>query len=102
MRAININKKGKYNFRIFLQVIVLFGFIVSTIYFAIKIAAIGDKLTFLNKKEVEIESRNRELSLEIVSSTSLSKFSDESRNLGFIKPSNILYIKAEEAVAKLP
>ena len=102
MKVINTGKKGKSNLKIFLQLTILLGLVVSTIYFAILTSVVGDKLTILEKKETEIKSGNRELSLQIVSSSSLSKLSQESHDLGFIKPSNILYIKAEEAVAKLP
>jgi hypothetical protein len=100
MRRINIKQKNSY-IMVF-PILILMLFLASTIYFSVHLAMIGDKLVRLSKNESDLSKINRELSLEIIKSTSLSQLSNESSALGFGVPSNIVYLKAEETVAKLP
>ncbi len=75
---------------------------ILTIYMAIQAASYGAKMKFIEDKIIKIDRENREISSQLVSGSSLGGFSEKAEELGFIKPTNILYIESLEPVAKLP
>ena len=83
-----------------LPVLVLFG--IFTVYLTIESATSGAQLAELERKAAEIARENQRLSGEIVRSSSLKDLGKKAEEMGFIKPQEVVYISADEAVAKLP
>lgn len=77
-------------------------FVIAQIYFALQTATSGARLSKLESEEVSLSDKNRSLSSQLVELTSLTKASDQSTNLGFVKPQKILFAQGESFVAKLP
>ncbi len=79
--------------------VLVFG--ILTIFMAIEAASVGAKLTLLDQKASELVKENNDLSGRLVSSTSLLELSGRTEELGFTKPTNIVYITREDVVASL-
>ena len=65
----------------------------------------GRKGTELSRKEREIYElmqSNEQIQMQIVKSSSLITLSENSDELGFIVPTNVVYLDKSLAVAKLP
>ena len=63
-----------------------------TVFLGISAAGYGARLSLLERKIHELETQNKDLSQELVSSTSLQELSSKVSELGFIKPTNIVYV----------
>jgi hypothetical protein len=81
---------------------VLVLFFVSTILLAIEVSTLGATLVNLEQEELKLVKENRELSNQLIQASSLKKVGEKSQDLGFIKPTKILYIGKDEVVARLP
>lgn len=79
--------------------LVVFG--VFTVYLGIETAGYGARLTQLEKKAHELEVHNKDLSQKMISSTSLTDLTKKSSELGFVKPTNIVYVGVP-SVAQAP
>lgn len=77
-------------------------FIASYIFLTLQTVASGSKYALLEKEGKEIVKQNKELSMELMDSTSLSQINEKSERLGFVKPDKTIYIGKTETVAKLP
>lgn len=82
----------------FLAIVVLGGFTFITI----ETATSGAELSVLERKEAILSEENRELKDTIVKDSSLVEMDEKSQDLGFTKPSQIIYINGKEEFAKLP
>lgn len=82
-----------------IMVVFLVLFALATIFLAIESFAQGAQLVGLESKEAQIESQNEELRSQLVTSTSLSKISDEAQQMGMIVPGKLIYINGEKPVA---
>jgi cell division protein FtsL len=83
-----------------LPVLVVFG--ILTVYVTIEAATSGAKLAELERRAAELSEENQRLSGEIVRSSSLRDLGEKAEEMGFSKPSEVVYISEKEAVAKLP
>jgi len=77
-------------------------FVVTQILFTIQTSATGSELISLEDKEKELFKESQKLSEELIYETSLTRSQLKADELGFIKTTNTVYIKSDEAVAKLP
>lgn len=77
-------------------------FVVSQIYFTIQMSAVGAYLVSFENKEKELMKESQKISEELIFETSLTRAEQKSNGLGFVKPEMTIYIKEDEAVAKLP
>jgi hypothetical protein len=77
-------------------------FIVATVFFAIEASTLGARLVELENEEVILIKEKQEYSNQLINSSSLSGMGEKAEQLGFIKPSDVIYISEKEAVAKLP
>lgn len=77
-------------------------FIVATVFFAIEASTLGAHLAKLENEEVVLIREKQEYSDLLINSSSLSGMGKKAEELGFIKPSDVIYISEKEAVAKLP
>ncbi len=82
--------------------VALAAFVAVSIFFTIQTSAYGATLASLEKQSQELKDKNEELKSKMVQSSSLSLIQDRTEELGFIKPSKVLYITNEETVAKIP
>jgi hypothetical protein len=93
-------KVGRYSvpityfiaFVVFISVIVLLN---------IHTATMGAKLSHLETKEEELIKQKHDLEDQVVRTSSLSKISEKAEELGFSNPSDVVYLTAEDPVAKL-
>jgi hypothetical protein len=72
------------------------------VYLTVETATSGAVLSDLERKETLLTEENRELSETIAKASSLNILETKTTELGYNKPSNILYITGKEEVAKLP
>jgi hypothetical protein len=82
----------------FLGIIVVGGFTFVTI----ETATSGAELSALERKESVLAEENRNLKDSIVKDSSLIEIDQKSQELGFTKPSQIIYINGKEEFAQLP
>lgn len=73
--------------------------VISSLFLTIETVATGSDLVGLQKQSDQLLSQQRELKSYLVSELSLSGLETKSIELGFVKPSNLLYIKDNESVA---
>lgn len=71
-----------------------------SIFYVAETASLGGRLAKVETQEAMLIDENRDLSDNLVSSDSLTSFSKDQEQLGFIKPIKTIYIRAEESVAK--
>jgi hypothetical protein len=84
----------------FLPILVVFG--LFTVYLTIEAATSGARLAELERQAVEIANENQRISGEIVRSSSLKDMGEKAEDMGFVKPTEVVYISEKDAVAKLP
>lgn len=77
-------------------------FVIATVFFAIEASTLGAHLAKLENEEVILIQEKQEYSNQLINSSSLSGMGEKAEQLGFKKPSNVIYISEKEAVAKLP
>ncbi len=71
--------------------------VVLTIYSTIK----GSEISYLEKQKQQLKLENEELIGKTVSTSSLTKISAASAELGLVKPQTIIYLNHEASVASL-
>ncbi len=77
-------------------------FVIATVFFAIEASTLGAHLAKLENEEAILIQEKQEYSNQLINSSSLSGMGEKAEQLGFKKPSNVIYISEKEAVAKLP
>lgn len=70
------------------------------VFFAVQTSAMGARIAFYEEEIQNIEKENDDLSRNLINSTSLTKLSQVSDELGYQKSGNMLYIHSEESFAK--
>ncbi len=73
-----------------------------SVFFTIQTSAYGATLAALERQALDLTEENELLQSQIVQSSSLSSINEMTEDLGFIKPTKVLYITDEETVAKVP
>lgn len=73
-----------------------------TVYVTIESSTSGAELSNMEKIEAKLTQENDDLSNELVGNSSLNTLESKASELGFAKPTKILYIGEEQKVAKLP
>ena len=103
-RKINIGRstepRTKFN-RTYVVMFPLFVFGIIAVFLAIEAASYGARLVHYDNEIIRIEKENRDLSDSLINATSLSKASESTEDMGFTKPSDIVYISKDDSVAKL-
>lgn len=99
MRKIN---KNKYSFKGILFWIPVALLVAGFVYLTIETATSGAELANLERKQTLLAEENRNLADLLVRTQSLSSLDGKTLELGFSKPSQILYVNTKEEVAKLP
>ncbi|RLC32136.1 hypothetical protein DRH13_02100 [Candidatus Woesebacteria bacterium] len=77
-------------------------FVIATVFFAIEASTLGAHLAKLENEETMLIKEKQEYSNQLINSSSLSGMGEKAEQLGFKKPSEVIYISEKEAVAKLP
>lgn len=76
--------------------------LVFGVYYIIESVSLGAQLAKTQREEYKLAEENRELSDSLIGTTSLSSFEKKTEEMGFVKPSDIVYLKGEAQVANLP
>ena len=97
MNRKKVNTKKKKITKLIIPIFV--AFIIATVLLTIQTATSGAKIANLEKKQEELAKENRELNDRLIRKSSLTKISEEADELGFVKPSDIIYLTPAEDVA---
>lgn len=93
VRPIRFEKKNA----IWLLVFMLFSL---QVFFAVQTSSAGADISNIEEEVGRLQKENEELSIKLISSTSLTKLSQESEKLGFKKYENTLYLQKIDSFAK--
>ncbi|HKC04647.1 MAG TPA: hypothetical protein VKC54_02140 [Patescibacteria group bacterium] len=94
------NFVGKY--RNFILLVVCGVLAISSVITTIGVSVSGAQISDLQKKEVILASEKRTLEGQLVKTSSVSELQTKSADLGFIKPSDIVYLSQSLPVANIP
>ena len=75
---------------------------VSSIFLSIESAVTGSTVAGLERQEKNLLAQNRDLEASLVKTLSNSELQEKSSELGFSKPTNLVYINDTAPVANLP
>lgn len=99
----NKNKSNIKRLREYVLLFVLVILVVANVFYTISGASNGAELTYVEAKVRELSFNNQSYQDKIMDNSSLKVVSEKAEELGFTKPSDIVYIAGESAVtAKLP
>ena len=70
------------------------------VFFAVQTSSMGAKIVLYEKKIQILETENTDLSMDLISLTSLTKLNQFSEEMGYKKIYNIFYIQPEDSFAK--
>lgn len=90
----------KINIYVFIVAFVILAF--SSVAMTIDIATSNLEVSRLEKTEAELLSQSNDFEDSLARVISISSLQDKSGGLGFIKPTNMVYVSQAEPVAKLP
>jgi len=96
MRKKETKKKRKFT-KLIIPVVVVF--VIATVLLTIQTATSGARIAQLEEKQDELTRENRELNDKLVRTSSLTQISEDASELGFHKPSDIVYLTSAEDVA---
>lgn len=97
-KILNIKRSKEF---VLLFVLVLL--VVANVFYTIGASSNGAELTYVEGKVKELSLNNQSYQDKIMDNSSLQGISVKAEELGFTKPSDIVYIAGESAVtAKLP
>lgn len=103
MKIKNFNKSSrKLHLGVFVGYVSIFIFVVLTIFLTIQTSLTGSKLARLEKEEEAYKRQKQEYISDFAKKSSVTAISLEAENMGYIKPSNIVYLTDNTAIAKLP
>ena len=74
----------------------------SSIFLTIESATTGVEVSRLEKTETDLSNQKRGLEEVLVKSLSSSTLQEKSTELGFVKPTDLVYLSQVAPVAKLP
>jgi len=101
-RRLQTNQKStRFNVPVAL-ISILSMFVVATVFFAIEASTLEAHLAKLENEEFLLAKEKQEYSNQLINLSSLSGMGEKAEELGFMKPSNVIYISEKEAFAKLP
>ena len=70
---------------------------------AVDVATSGAEISSLESQVAVLNQRNRELTAEVISASSVSEVGGASEELGFVKPEKTIYLTPNQGIfAKLP
>lgn len=74
-------------------------FVVSSVFLTIESVASGAEMANLKNRELQLLSQKQELNESFVKSISVSELQTQSVSLGFVKPTNLIYVQEGSSVA---
>lgn len=107
-KKINIKKVNKARGRSWsvkissLLIILTLLLLTSSVALAVESSTVGVEIAKLEDDEYQLSTRYNDLSDKLIRSNSLMSISDKAEEMGFIKPSDIVYTNKDETIAKLP
>lgn len=75
---------------------------VSSVFMTVETATSGAEVSVLHKQEIELSDEQRSLEESLVKTISLDGLEQKSVELGYVKPTTLVYVGSSEPVAKLP
>lgn len=76
--------------------------IASSVFLTVETATSGAEVAKLDKTVIEMGNQKRILEENLIKGISMTQLQEKSLELGFVKPSNLIYISSVSPVAKLP
>jgi hypothetical protein len=99
-RKLDLNWKQYANKRMFGWV-VLAVLVIVQVFFTIQTSAMGAELSLYEHKSIELTKENQELKTALVSQSSLSETQEKAQELGYARPSTIVFVKENAPVTAL-
>lgn len=81
---------------------VAIGFLASIIYVTAEASSAGARLASLTQQEARLAQENKALADELVRLGSLIDLEEKASELGYMKPSKIMYVEQTEVAINLP
>jgi hypothetical protein len=75
---------------------------VSSVFMTVVTATSGAEVSNLQKEEAVLSDQKRYLEDMLIKTMSMNQLQGKSSELGYEKPTNLVYVSQPEAVAKLP
>jgi hypothetical protein len=75
---------------------------ISSIFMTVENATSGAEVTSLRNKQVMLANQKRELEDTLIKNISVSGLEVKSGEMGYIKPSILVYVSTSQPVAQLP
>jgi capsule polysaccharide export protein KpsE/RkpR len=101
----NRNYKTIKNFSVFrkrnLVWFIVFILLSLNVFFAIQTSSMGVSISLYEDEINKLENAKEELSIKLIDSTSLTKLSQVSEELGFMRIENMLYLQQGDSFAKV-
>lgn len=94
------NKKGLKISGLLVPAVVALGLV--SVFFSVRASTVGAVLSSLENEKEELLKINSQLEAQVNSSSSLTKYSSEAEDMGFLKPSEVFYLSSDNEVARLP
>jgi len=82
--------------------IIFFVLLAANVLVGVGSSTTGVDLAYIEDKTIQLKNENRNLSQELINSTSLALIEDRASDLGFSSPTFVVYAGHKEPVAKLP
>lgn len=93
-------KNNKTNvLRTYVFVAVLAVFIAVSVFLTVEAVASGSEVTSINEESAALLAKQKELNEVLVKGISVTGLEEKSTEMGFVKPSNVIYINDNESVA---
>lgn len=74
----------------------------AVVFFGIEQASLGTTVSSLEGKVEDEIIKRQQVSESIYALSTSENIEEKAQTLGFVKPDNIIYLKSDEVVAKLP
>jgi hypothetical protein len=75
--------------------------VIVQVFFTIQTSAMGAELSLYEHKSIELTKENQELKTALVSQSSLSETQEKAEELGYVRPSTIVFVKENAPVTAL-
>ncbi|MGA2910769.1 MAG: hypothetical protein ABSE04_03180 [Candidatus Microgenomates bacterium] len=75
---------------------------ISSVFMTVETATSGVEVSNLRDKEDQLSEQNRDLEDTLVKSLSISDLEQKSVEMGYIKPTTLVYVTPSQPVAQLP
>jgi len=103
IRIHSVNKDSKNRSKKWLFIVwpALAVFVVLKVFITIKTVSSEAELSYLEKEIEDLQKVNFSLEDDLANASSLTEIENKKEELGFVKPTSVVYLSSEETVAQV-